>query len=402
MTVLAPGATVVGGDGSIRRPSRTVVPSIGDVSGVGPLGSGAPPLSFNLTKGNTAIFRAAVAAGTAKVVNIGDSLDRGQSTGGGTSQFINGWAPQVANILQARGVNAGANNLWGSGACWGLAFTMANLETGDARVSHTGSWAVGGALCAGGSFLQCTAAGSMSFTPQNPVTNIDIYWRDNSTGRSFNWQVDGGATTQVDSTNVDAVRKISITGLALGSHTVTFNWVLGTPVILGVDAFDATASRKEISMWNWGASGFNSNQMVNVVSLASAQLNMMGTLQPALAFIEGGIYNDLQQSIPIATTQANIATLVDKQLTYGNAILRIPPWLQTFTQAQQAPYIAMFYDLAAQKGIGLVDITRKLNWTSWAAESAAGLVSDFVHPTAPGYLNQAQTYADVVQYAAVA
>lgn len=363
-----------------------------------------PAFTTGLTKANTSVLRATYLAGTrnAIIAHIGDSLDAGQSTGGGTSQFVNGWGPKMATKLAARGIPSAANNLWGTKAFWGLASTIANYETGDSRMAHTGAgWATGGTLTAGGHWWQTSATGANTITFQGPITNIDFWWRDNSTGRSFSYQVDGGAATQVDSTNVDALRKVSITGLTKGTHSITYNWVLGTPVVIGFDAYDAT--RKEISVWNWGASGFNSNQMVATAGASCSQLSCIAALKPDLAFIEGGVYNDLQQSIALATTKANLTTLVQAVLAAGgNACMRVPPWLQTFTSAQQQPTISMMYDVARENGIGIWDITRKPGWTSYADEVANSLVSDFVHPNVAGYDNQADTGADIIQWAIAA
>jgi hypothetical protein len=88
----------------------------------------------------------------------------------------------------------------------------------------------------------------------------------------------------------------------------------------------------------------------------------------------------------------------NKALNSGDAILIMTPWdsLGSGSAAQQSDYKAMLYDLAKEKGIGLIDIQQKLGWRSYVEEQGAGNVSDSIHPTLiPGYEDMASVYARV-------
>lgn len=367
-------------------------------------GGAAAAFTYNLTKANTARIRAAGLAMAANVPIVcwGDSIVRGQSTGGGLTQFARGWPRQLVAELRQRGFVAGGNNLFGSGGQWGLVATMANVETGDPRVTHTGAWAVGANITGGGLNYQSAAAGSMTFTPAEPVTKFDLWWRNNTTGRSFNRQIDAGATTQVDSTNVDAATEIAaIDAGGLGIHSITTNWVAGTPVVLGFNAYDDSNGRKELQIINWGHSGASSTTLAATTFTAAAGINMLPLLLPKLTIIEGGIGNSWRTSISIAQTKADLTAMIQSALTTGDVWLLDTPWDSSGSglAAQQSDYVTMLYQLAREQGIPVLGIRKRPGWSSTADETANGFVSDTVHPTPLGYSDIASFIADVLTWA---
>lgn len=369
----------------IRKGWRPRGPSfVGDISRFG-------PYTFNLSWDNTANFRATYRAGVrnTRVAFIGDSTLRGQSTGGGTAQAVNSYPMQLATLLCAAGLNAGANNVWGDGGSWGLGQTIANYITGDSRVTAAAGWGLGSTLSAGGNNFGATAAGSMTFTPQANCDTVQVIWRDGATGRNWNWKVDGGAATNVLSTNVTQFAIVTIPLGSLGAHTVTLTWDLGTVGILGISGYDST--RKELTLWNWGICGGTSANLINNADTVVGRLAILAhaSLKPDLAFIEGGLINDWRTSVAVATSKANLTTLVTTTKTNGGDVILCAPVFDSGTSgltASQQLYVDAMYQVATEQNVGLIDY-RKI----------APTPSDTVHPTAAGYSAMANVTRNVMQ-----
>lgn len=364
--------------------------------------NGTGSLIDNITQSNTSSFRSTYRAGVrnSRVAFIGDSTTRGQSLGGGASQAINSYPMQLATLLNAVSINAGANNVWSDGGSWGLGQTISNFKTGDGRVTSADGWALGSVLSAGGNSFASTALGSMTFTPQSTVDTFEIIWRDGAVGRDFSWQVDGGSATNVLSTGVTQFAITTVPAGSLGAHTLTINWVLGNINIIGINAYDST--RKELSLWNWGICGGTSTNLINNSDAAVGRLAILAssTLKPDLAFIEGGVINDWRTSISVATSKANVTTLVTTCKANGTNVILVTPCFDNgvagLTSNQQA-YVNAMYEIANEQNVGIIDIRKK--WISYANAVANGWNngSDTVHPTTAGYLDIATVTRNVLQ-----
>lgn len=361
---------------------------------------GVPAYTTGLTKANTSAFRSVVTAGerNARIIAIGDSTVAGQSTDGGATQAANSW-PMKLGLLVSQG---GSNNAWGDKACWSLTQTMANYITGDARVAYTGAWGISSVPSAGGNAFQCAAAGSMTLTFPGEVDTAEIIWRDASAGRVFSWSVDGGAATNISSTGT---AQIARTTIDLGSndiHDLLLTWVSGSVIIMGVTAYDS--SRNERSVWNWGVCGATSANLLNDADSTAGRLKMIASTNssPDLALVEGGVINDWRQSVSVATSKANLGTLIDACLAKGSVILVTPVFDggSTGLTAQQQNYVAAMYELSSEKGVGIFDIRRR--WGSYAEAMSAGFMSDNVHPSAAGYADIAAAMKPVIDYALAA
>ena len=345
----------------------------------------------NVKPSNTSNFRTAYRAGlrNVRVAFIGDSTTRGQSTGGSTSQAINSWPMQLATLLSAAGINAGANNVWGDGGSWGAAQTIANFKLGDGRVTSTDAWALGSVLSAGGNNFGAAGAGTMTFTPQGNVNDGNVIWRDGATGRNWDWSVDGGAATNVLSTNVTQFALVPIALGSVGSHAITLSYDLGTIHILGIDTFDNT--RKEISLWNWGICGGTSTNLVNNTDTIVGRLAILAhaSLKPDLAFIEGGLINDWRGSVAVGTSKTNLTTLVTNVKNGGGDVILCTPTFDagsTGLTASQQLYVDAMYEVSVAQNVGILD-PRKFSPAR----------SDDVHPTTAGYLAMATAARNVIQ-----
>ncbi len=359
----------------------------------------------NLKLSNTANYRAVrrADARNARVAFIGDSTFRGQSFGVGTAQAVNSLPMQLATLLNAAGINAGANNVWGDGGSWGTTQNIANFKAGDSRVTSADGWLLGSTLSAGGNNFGATAAGSMTFTPQTDCDTMQVIWRDGATGRNWDWSVDGGAATNVLSTNTTQFGIVTIPLGSLGPHTVTLSWDLGSIAILGITAYNS--ARRESSIWNWGICGATSANLINNADTVVGRLAILAhaSLKPDLAIIEGGLINDWRGSVALATAKANVTTLVQTVKDNGGDVILYVPTFDTgvagFTGSQQA-YVDLMYQISFEKNVGLIDMRKP--WGSAAAALANGYynVNDSVHATTAGNLNAATVLRDVLQLVA--
>lgn len=381
---------------------------MGLVGGRGGGGSGQPAFTSGLTKANTSTFRALAQGNTRnlRVNSIGDSTQRGQSFGVGTSQAVNAWPMQLASQLSSLGIaniKSGANNVWCDGGSWGLGQTIANFLTGDGRCSITGGTVLGAGKSPGGNAFAMTAASTLVFTPQGNFDTVDVFWRDGASGRNITIQIGSDTAVAANSSGTTQLIKttVSKTGGVVGSYAITLTWVLGSAGALGISAYDST--RKELTFWNWGICGGTSANMIDNTDTAVGRVACIANAltSPDLSLIEGGVINDWRTSISVATSQANLTTLITDCLAVGNAILIIPPFdngVAGFTSNQQA-YVNMMYALAASFGIGVFDI--RTRWVSYANAVANGWQtnSDSVHPTTAGYADIATQLVPVIRYA---
>lgn len=360
------------------------------------------PYTFNLKKSNTSAFRSVYLAGArnTRLAFMGDSTMRGtdELASPYNSQFGNATPMKLAPLLQAAGINSGANNLFGSGTT-----TIADLKLRDGRFNHTGAAVFGSVQTQGGSsFSFPTAASTITFTPQGNVTDFDIYWRDAALARDFSWAVDGGAPTTIQSTGVSAMRKSTVSAGAAGIHTLTLAWVAGAVEIFGVDAYDSTAGRKEVSCLNWGVNGATTATMVgNVGPPNGGRLQFITSFPPDLVIGELGIVNSWRNSVSVATAKAEMLQLVQAVKAAGSSFMFLtPPYdggVAGFTANQNA-YVTSMYEIAVAEDVPLIDIRKK--WLSFANQTALGLTGDNVHPTvAAGYPDTAAVILRAIQYA---
>lgn len=317
-----------------------------------------------------------------------DSTGRGQITGGGTSQAINSYPMQLATKLQARGLNASANSVFGDGGSWGLAQTAANMMTGDSRIVFSGAAALGAPKVLGGNAFSMAAAGSIAFTPQGSVTKFVIVWKDGSTGRNFNWQVDGGATTQINSSGTSQIVRTTVSVGTVGTYTLTLNWVASGVTIYGIYGYDDTGGKVETLVFNMSICGATSGRFIDTTETPVSALAQIANYAPDLVISELGIINDARQSVPVATTQANITTFVQTVQAAGiDLILRTPNVdLSTTGNAPNLGlYVQAMKDVAAAYNVPVLDI-----YSKWIG------TSDTVHGTAASYGFIADMVADFV------
>lgn len=366
----------------------------------GRLDKGLSSLFYNFKPSNVYKLRTAMQRTDRNclIAITGPSTTAGQSTGGGTGQAVNSWPMQMARMLQAEGIPAGAGNFFSDHSCWGSSQTIANYAAGDSRFAYSGGATISGIKGPGGNVWQLGVAGDMTFTPQSACTKADIYWRDQSSGRTFSWAVDGGAATNISSTGVTQLAKTTISLGALGTHAIKLTWVAGNCLVLGIHAYDDTGGRREISLLNWGISGANSTQLIDDTDTPAGRLKAIDFFAPDAVIIDDWPINDARQSILATTTRANIKTMAQRVLAAGGVPIlttQLPDGSTSGLTALQADYAAMLFSLADELDIPLMDFRGSI--VSYELGNAAGLYSDNIHPTALGYAVKAAAGVEMIR-----
>lgn len=345
------------------------------------------PGFFNLSPLTTSKVLAgyqAMKAGTRNmnIAVMGDSTDRGvdETASPYNSQYPLSIAEQLASLFRADGIASGANN-W-----YGLSGTSLNdYVIRDSRIAVTNG-AVDSTVVQGGAGFALTAAGSISFTPQQNCTKADIYQYDFFAGATISWQVDGGAATNIAQVGNNTIKKTTISLGALGPHTVKLNWVSGSNSIFGIDCYDD--SRKEATFRQWGTSGGTTLTMIDDTGTPHAgRLTQLSNFPVDLAFGDCGIVNSWRTSRSVANSQTDLNTLIDAVHTAGgDFLLCIPPFDSGVAglTAQQQSYVDMMYSVALAKNCALFDARKLLG--NKAASDALGYTSaaDAVHWTIAG------------------
>jgi len=349
------------------------------------------PYAVNLTAATTAKMRAAyqaMLAGTRNmsVAIMGDSTERGVDEGAVpyNSQYPQSLAEQMAKVFRASGIPAGANNWYGIS---GNNFNDYMIRDGRCAATGSATSGVTAVPCQGGSELEFpTAAGTFSFTPQQNTNTADIYFQDSATGRSFTYSVDGGATTQVNTTGANTIVKATIPLGAVGPHTVTLAWVAGFVRIYGIDCYDNT--RKEVSIRQWAISGGTASQMIDDTGApSSGRLRQLALFPPDVVIGDLGLVNSWRANIAVATVKAQCETLIDAVKAAGaDFIFAEPPFDSgsAGNTAAQQDYVDAVNASCIAKGCAIFK-TRQALYSKAAADSAGYMrPSDAVHYTIAG------------------
>jgi hypothetical protein len=135
----------------------------------------------------------------------------------------------------------------------GLTFAGASANIPADAWTLTGTWSVGS-----GTILSTVANSTATLTTAQQCTNIEIYYSDASP--SFSYTVDGGSSVAVTTTSTSTTKKISLSGLTYGIHTV----VITCPTVFTL-----------LTGFRWWTSGLNQIHIHNL-SFGGAKANNTG------------------------------------------------------------------------------------------------------------------------------
>ena len=225
---------------------------------------------------NTAWIAAKSAIGSRKVgvVGIGDSITAGQ---GSTNILTTSWW----SILRSAILTANSNKLGGDhyGMIYGPASIGYNPAGTPLTVNGTKGTNYDWNYNAFNSSVSNTAAQTpfISVTPSYAVIGFDILYLDLSPGSpAWNYNIDGGSNTNVNCTGDGTaantqLKKISITGLSAGTHTLNIN-AFSSGYRCNIAGITAYAANTGICFANMGSAGMG---LVN--GYTSSQNNLTDT-----------------------------------------------------------------------------------------------------------------------------
>lgn len=362
----------------------------------------APSAFYNLQTHHVLNWRARMMSTTAncEIPIVGPSTARGQSDVG-SAQAVNSWPMQAARFLQAMGINAGANNFFGNTFGWGAGNTVAQFIAGDARITASGGASIAAINTAGGNAFNFTndVAGQWNFTGQDQVTKADIYWTNSGTaGRTFGWGVDGGALTNIATTGSGLAARSTVDLGAKGSHALNLARVTNSSTILGVNAYDDSNGRREISLLNMGISGATSARLADLSGGQVDMLRVIALIAPPVVILDDLFINDWRTSVPLATSQANASTIITYLQTRDILPIMttcLPDGSATNNAPQQQSYSDLAFSLADTYDFPVWDWRSAM--VNYTAGNAIGAYVDTVHQKPLGSAMKAAGFAELVR-----
>jgi len=197
------------------------------------------------------------------VVGIGDSILAGQNS---TDILVDsGWARLRASLLAANGNALGGDHyslLYSALDGMSTANPPLVVSNNSANYYCGFNWGRFAANALIAPYVTCT--------PPYSVTGFDILYLDFAAG-NFTYSVDGGAATTITTTGPGTaagaiVKKVSITGFPLGSHTLSINANTSganTCNILGVTGYTSSSSGLCFANMGWSGMGLVTGQSAN-------------------------------------------------------------------------------------------------------------------------------------------
>lgn len=376
-------------------------PLTGVIGLTGPEGKQIPTLQDGIYNYSPSFYRKSRAAfskvragvSNATIVRIGDSTEAGKGAptfGSVVASRASNPSVRLTALLNSPSLPFRANTF----TCEHGVGDIPTLKLYDPRIATTGAtnvWNGSGTLTKA-CFRFPNAASTITLTADQACDTWEFTYLDSSTA-AFSWQIGGGGATTVTQTNTSSLVKVTASGTAATTFTLT--WIGGTVGILHVKAYNASA--KEVSVLGAGVLGADSGFFASATNYYSA-LNHLKNIAPDLTTIRLGI-NDWNPATPISTAaySANIQALITAAKLSGDVILVTPNPTQetgTMTLAGQSAYIKVLYALAEANQIALVDV-----WSRFSsyADSSSTFYSDSEHLNIAGYADIAKAESELIR-----
>lgn len=330
-----------------------------------------------------------------KLLLMGDSKTFGRFSFANTNAGynlarLNGYPPQLAAQLTARGIPAENDNFYTSNY-----LSLANLLAADTRVTVTGGWTTSVSTAnATSTYSNNGTAGNLNFAPASAFDTADIYYFPNNTN-PFTISVDGTANTVVTPIVTGSMAKATIT-TTLGVHTINLVTLADNlnVSIQGIDTY--VNANKSISVFNAGLDG--GVAPAYVVSSANPNFTIP-VLKPDLTILNM-ITNDMRVNSGAGTSEsiykANMSSLITAAQQNGDVVLFIPPPMDptVILPATYVKYIQYVKYLASTYGCVVIDAS--VTWPSWNTTFAMNLWGDSLHENAAGYGEIARLITNVI------
>lgn len=270
------------------------------------------------------------AATPCKIMVVGDSIAEGQ----GATVFANRWVQQFLAKERAKYQPAG---IVGGRGYIAAAQGGGNAVTYPLIATPAGAAFLQSGFGLGGRAYKLTGAGQQVTFALNG-TSADIVWVGGPTTTSFQWAVDGGAATTVNTVK-GAIADFFTTRVALGAagaHSLVVSWQSGAGVYIdGVIEYNGDENAG-IRLYEAGHYGWTSVDYETNLDTPGANGNPLATqiaaVQPHLVVI-GLSTNDYLHFLSSAGLSTNLLALIATiraNSTVAPSIVLAPPYLTNY------------------------------------------------------------------------
>ncbi|TCP65680.1 SGNH/GDSL hydrolase family protein [Sphingomonas sp. PP-CE-1G-424] len=344
----------------------------------------------SLTKWRACRSKIRVAAlATCKMAIVGDSKSFGAGAGTGAKFTINAFGSsrpsRLAALLGQQGLATRTNSWFGAG---GMA-TLADVLAYDPRRTGFSAWS-GGSVSLGGAALATGNTNPGNFQPSVAVDRASIFFVQTPSQGQFTVSK-GSETFTLNAANAtNAIIRSEITFTTKDASPIVITRTAGGFVnIVGMIAWDSATPGIEVS--NFSVYGVVSGYQADV-SNPWSPLNALGYYAPDLTIINLWT-NNLNTSVPLATSVADVQAIITRAKLTGDCILEWPSIAGTApaygSDAVRAQWRASLVTLASTNGCAFVDDEALLGGRAGAV--ANGATADGVHEAGWAYDVEAQT-----------
>jgi lysophospholipase L1-like esterase len=314
----------------------------------------------------------------------GDSTTRGVGSGTGANLNVGAdlaaYPLRLSEYIASRGVTS-LHNSW-----VGAAFSAGGS---DSRLTVGAGWSFAGNPSLGGAMLrnEGTTSDPATWDFLNPFTNGRIYYVRIAGAGQFQYDVDGGSATPVD-TNGGTSVLTSEFSVARGIHSINLSRVSGGAInIIAVETWDQ--ENPGIDVFNAGHSGADITQLASAANPFFSPLPTLGVFAAHLVILQCGI-NDAIGGVTEGAFKTAGQSIINRQrnVARGDIILMssTPASVPGGEEARRA-YARYHRDLSISNGVPFVDVTELMGSNDFA--TAMGWKSNGLHVNAAAYIVEA-------------
>lgn len=362
----------------------------------------AIPYVTNLRANSLPNLRAALKSGsTVRFAIEGDSVPRsvdGANAGNVAQYTTDSIHERLAVLLNARGIPASAMSQYGiSGQ------NLADYLGRTNRVTTSGSVVMGSNKYLGGTEFRFTAAGNVTFVVDGVDTMRPIWGDQGATGRTFSYKIDGGAPANLTTSGTSRIKRENPISLgAVGTHTISCDWVAGTALLCGIEFYNST--RPEIQIHNIAISGgVSANFIDNTGFPGQGRPQQEANFPFTVIASEMGSVNDSRNGVTVTQFKSNMLSRVLQARANGEDFLYMAqPWdggTGSGNVANQQQYRNAGYELSAIYDFPVLDLSAETGG-SYATSTASGyqFVGDNVHFTTNGKILLASKLDEIIEF----
>lgn len=375
---------------------------------------------YNLESGWVSSWRGSLLGSTVAALNrdvtvlfVGDSTTAGVGADPSGVTDVNGARTfsvplKAKDWLNANGVDAIAESVAGDNNVGSAVLSSYRSDVAMVGSPSTSSRSP----TTGGLLFRHSSGGTtaLNFTTSVPVDTFR-FWYPTAVGfgvlRVTLDDVPYGTYSGAGTTDEHGVT--TITGLPLGIHKIGFSNSSGTahgPA--QVQAWDST--KNTVQVINAGARNWRTSDWV-LDTYPTNPLRSMATLGPNITVIDIGINDWRQSGTTIATTKANIQSIINSVTAVGSSVILVVPngisGYNTTTDAwsQEAALVAYQELTEANPGTILINAPAvyydaglsAVNPATWSSLNAAGHMYDSFHPKAAVYEAEGNAVAAAIK-----